>query len=62
MDLMSGLFNGQGTGCETVPKEWWSMAPCLNRDQSGEDKALGRPESGLSVSKGSYKERRGQTL
>lgn len=29
MDLMGGLFNGQGIGCETVPKEWWRMALCL---------------------------------
>jgi len=32
MDLMDGLFKGQGTGCETVPKEWWSIAQCLHGD------------------------------
>ena len=49
---MGGLFNGEGIGYKIILREWWSMAPCLNRDQSGEDKALGRPGSGISVSKG----------
>ena len=25
-DLTCGLFDGLETGCEIVPREWWSMA------------------------------------
>ena len=33
MDLMDGLFNGQGTGCKIISREWWSMAQCPDGDQ-----------------------------
>ena len=33
MDLMGGLFNGQGTDYEIVSRQWWSMAQCLDGDQ-----------------------------
>ena len=30
MDLMDGLFSGQRSGYKAVPREWWSMAQCLD--------------------------------
>lgn len=33
MDLLGGLSDGQGIGCEIIPKEWWSIAQCLHGDQ-----------------------------
>jgi len=33
MDLMGRLFSGWGRGCEIVPREQCSVAPCPDRDQ-----------------------------
>lgn len=33
MNLMGWLFDGWGTGCMFVPREWWSVAQCLDKDQ-----------------------------
>jgi len=36
MDLaggLFGLFSGWGTGCEIVPRGWWSMSQCLDGDE-----------------------------
>ena len=34
MDLTVRVFNTQGTSCKTIPREWWSMAQCLDGDWS----------------------------